>query len=299
MVKKQKASKVWRGRLAADLFRLLGKLPLRANRCLGGLLGYCLWWGQGKAVNTCQDNIARCFPELDPAAQRRLVKSSIIETTKTAFECTSVWSQPWERFSPLIRHIDGDELFSRAAPGQGILMLVPHLGNWEILGGYLVQKRGQAVYMYEPTGAPAMDTFMEEGRTRAGPELAPTSRAGVSQVLKHLKKGGLVAILPDQVPDRSSGAVVPFFGQRALTMTLVHKLVMRTGCQVIYGFAQRVPGGFHFHFKPSAAGLDKEDEQASLAAMNEDIERLVRLAPEQYQWEYKRFRRVDEMGDVR
>src|SRR5690625_2274592 len=124
-------------------------------------------------------------------------------------------------------------------------------------------------------------------------DMAPTNRRGVAQLLKALKRGEIVGILPDQVPEPGSGAeVAPFFGQPALTMTLVHNLIQRTGCSVLSVYAERVPGGFKMVVLPADQDIFNEQAASSVAALNRSVEACVRRVPEQYQWEYKRLRRL-------
>jgi len=299
MTDKRKINDIIRGKLSVAFMRTLGLLPLRVNRALGAIVGQLLWWSQGKAVETCLLNIAKCFPEKTLKAQRQLARQSMIETARTALESLSVWRQPYHRFHKYILKIEGAELIDRnfynhcekSTDHKGVLMLVPHLGSWEVMGGYLAEK-GDAMYMYEPTGTPEIDEFMKNGRSQCGATLVPTNRSGVSMMLKHLKRGGLAVILPDQVPDRNSGVVAPFFGNPALTMTLVQKMAQRTQCDVLMGTARRVPGGFHFIYHSPEVYLGTDYVNESVTAMNHEIEKIVRAAPEQYHGEYRRSRRV-------
>ncbi|MET5013232.1 hypothetical protein AAHH80_40045, partial [Burkholderia pseudomallei] len=57
--------------------------------------------------------------------------------------------------------------------------------------------------------------------------------AGVRQMLRALKKGETVGLLPDQVPPEGMGAWAPFFGRSAYTMTMAAKLVAQTRCAVV------------------------------------------------------------------
>jgi KDO2-lipid IV(A) lauroyltransferase len=86
--------------------------------------------------------------------------------------------------------------------------------------------------------------------------------------------------------------VVPFFGQPALTMTLVHSLIQRTGCTVVSAFAERVPAGFKLVILPADEGIYRDTAVESVTALNRSVEQCVRRVPSQYQWEYKRFRRL-------
>ncbi len=286
-----------RGKIGAVFLKTFGALPLLLNRSIGGFFGHCIWLGKGEAVQVAMKNIALCFPGKNSQEIQQLAKDSVIETAKTALEAPSIWRQSFNRYRDLVLMVEGGEFLKPSLVSdennKGVLLLAPHLGNWEIMGPYIAD-RVSSVYMYQPSGIAALDELIIKGRTQNGASLAPTNRKGVKMLLDQLKSGGLVTILPDQVPDDNGGEVAPFFGTPALTMTLVHKLAVRTQCKVIIGFAKRVSGGFHFIYKEVDPAISGEDTKKSLETMNKEIEALVMLAPEQYQWEYKRFKGIDD-----
>ncbi len=279
--------------VASMMMAIFGRLPIAINRIIGGMIGRLTWYFGSQAAQSSLKNIQDCFPDLDETRQRALAKASIICTAKTALEVTYVWSQPYKKIKHLI---SGNQQFTgiqgKLDQGVGVLLLVPHLGNWEILSSVLPQCFDFTA-MYQPTGIEKIDAFMIAGRTREGCKLAPTNRKGVSHVLKQLHAAKIVAILPDQVPDESGGELSPFFGKPALTMTLVHKLVQRTQCQVLMLFAKQVKSGFEMIIREPDPDIYDTDQAKSLAAMNRSVESCVLEAPEQYQWEYKRFKRAD------
>jgi KDO2-lipid IV(A) lauroyltransferase len=122
----------------------------------------------------------------------------------------------------------------------------------------------------------------------------PTNARGVSALLKHLRKGGITCILPDQVPDlnENSGVFAPFFNHSAYTMTLATQLSKKTNSYLFAATAKRISGGFEIKYsKPNDAIYDK-DSLIAVTAMNKLVEQCVREMPEQYQWEYKRFKRT-------
>jgi KDO2-lipid IV(A) lauroyltransferase len=116
----------------------------------------------------------------------------------------------------------------------------------------------------------------------------------VAALLKALKRSETVAILPDQQPSRSGGEFAPLFGVQALTMTLTHNLLNRSNAQAIFCCALRTADGWRLHFSPADQSIYQADQGESLAAMNAGVESIAALAPEQYQWEYKRFRAQPE-----
>ncbi len=113
---------------------------------------------------------------------------------------------------------------------------------------------------------------------------------GLRQLVRALRGGGLAAVLPDQVPVAGAGVVAPFFGHGAYTMALAGKLLARVDAEVVVATARRVPGGFSVRIDSVPAGIRDPDPAVSAAAMNRAAEDAVAAHPEQYQWEYKRYR---------
>jgi KDO2-lipid IV(A) lauroyltransferase len=108
-----------------------------------------------------------------------------------------------------------------------------------------------------------------------------------------LRSGEIAGILPDQDPGHGSGVFVPFFGILANTTTLIAKLVNRTRPAVLFIWAERLPAGagFRMHIvEPSSPQLYDDDVEIAVRAMNCELENLIRTAPQQYLWSYKRFR---------
>ena len=130
------------------------------------------------------------------------------------------------------------------------------------------------------------------GRTRFGARLAPATPGGLRTLVRDLSDGGIVGIMPDQDPRRGAGVFVPFFGVLANTTTLISRLAGLSGARVVLAFAERLPAGagFCLHFREASPAVYDADMLTSAAALNLDIERLVRDCPEQYLWSYKRFR---------
>ncbi|WP_101758673.1 lysophospholipid acyltransferase family protein [Oceanicoccus sp. KOV_DT_Chl] len=132
-----------------------------------------------------------------------------------------------------------------------------------------------------------------QARSCNGAKLAPTNTSGVKALLRALKNGETVGVLPDQTPITSGGDFAPFFGIPALTGTLSFNLIQRTGAKVVVAYAERVgPGaGFKVVFEAVADDIASADQLVSLTALNNAVEQCARKIPEQYQWEYKRFKK--------
>ena len=85
-------------------------------------------------------------------------------------------------------------------------------------------------------------------------------------------------------------------GQPCFTGTLASNMIRRTGALAVFGFAERVPGGFIVRYSLAEESIYDADTAISLAALNRGVEACVRQCVEQYQWEYKRFRVRPKQG---
>ncbi len=274
------------------LLRSLSLLPMSWLYALAHLARLVLWHTNSREKRITLLNIGHCFPDISEAKKQSLAKQSILETAFVAVEMMKLIFEKHEKLSARVSCIEGKELINQAIEkGHGVIILAPHLGSWEYLGVYLAE-HFNILNMYKPSDNKLMNQLVIRYRTQNGAGLAPTSKKGIVTVIKHLKNQGVTGILPDQVPDDPSSWVsAPFFGQNAPTMSLASSLCSKPNITAVAAFAKRVKGGkFEVIIKPVAEGIYSKDKLESVAALNKAVEDLVLLAPEQYQWEYKRFK---------
>ncbi len=277
--------------IVPHLFKCLSYLPLTAARGLGALVGCCMYAAKRRSYRVTLKNIKACFPQLTPDEAQAMTRKSLMETAKTAAEVGIIWRNSWTWLQSKIIEVEGEDLLhAELAKGRGLIALAPHLGNWEVIAPYLAS-HAPLTAMYQPVSIPAMDKLILTGRSKSNINMAPTNLKGVCMLLKALKQGHIVGILPDQLPKKEAGAeLAPFFGQEVLTMSLVHSLISRTQSPAIALFAKRIRGGFKVIVLPADHALYSEDTLTSLHGLNRSVENCVHLAPVQYQWEYNRFR---------
>ena len=132
---------------------------------------------------------------------------------------------------------------------------------------------------------------MEASRARPGLETAPTTLAGVRQMIKALRAGRSVGLLPDQVPPQGMGQWAPFFGRPAYTMTLAARLALQTGAKLILIWGERLPWGQGYRIHASELSTqDADDVEALVLQINQAMERLILSRPDQYLWGYARYK---------
>jgi len=251
-----------------------------------------------KGYFVTQRNIDVCFPNLAESERQALAKESIYQTACTMLEMGPMWLWPSARVTSLVKKVHNEHLLDNAiAEGKGVIILAPHIGNWELLNIYLATKMVMTA-MYKPRGLKGLDELIRKARERGGGDTAPANHRGVAKVRKVLKNGGATGILPDQVPDTEGYVMADFFGIPARTMTLLPALANKTGSAVIPSVAKRLPNGegFEIFFLDIDQTIYADDEKMAVDAMNRAVEACVEIAPSQYQWEYRRFRKGGPEG---
>lgn len=280
-----------KSKLVIGGLQLLAALPLGLLRLLGAAIGLGLWVLRSRERRVTEINLARCLPHLSLAERHRLARASLVDLGKTATEILKVWFGEPRRVLGTIRAIEGEQLLQRKlAAGGGVVLLAPHHGNWELLGMYLGRRYG-ITSMYLPSKNPSFDALVHRVRSRDGATLVPADGGGVRALLKALKQGRMIGVLPDQEPKQAGAEFAPFFDTPALTMTLVSNLLQRTNATAIMAYALRAPGGFKLVFREPDEGLGAAALDVSLAGLNRSVEQCALDQPEQYQWEYKRFKK--------
>ena len=284
--------------VALFIIRALGLMNLTVARAFGGLIGALVRLSNGRMYRVTKKNIDLCFPHYSPQQRAQLARASVNETGKTVAETGLAWGGTEEKFrrnEQQIVAVRNVHLFDKAlSDGKGLLLLTMHLGNWEWVSSYLPQ-RCDLMALYKMAKMPGLEQAMLKARGSSGIKMVAGNRDGVRKFVKHYQSQQTCLIVPDQEPAEKSGVWSEFFGIPALTPRFIHMLIRKNpeGC-VLNVYVKRVRGGFEIIFSEVEAGIYSEDLDTSAKAMNVGFEKCVLDAPEQYQWEYKRFKRNKE-----
>jgi KDO2-lipid IV(A) lauroyltransferase len=279
-------------RLILALLRLLSWLPLRLLHALAVPLAWMVCWMPWRGHAVVETNLTICFPELDSAQRKRLHRRHLTDMLRLVLESGAVWCWQSERLTQHVRQVDGWESVIRAAQkGRGVLLVGAHLGNWEIMPLW-VSLQSDFTALYKAPRQPEFDRAVTASRERFGARLVASGSPAMRRLLAGLRRGEIIGLLADQQPKQGEGVFVDFFGQAALTMTLVNRLARRTGCAVLFASAERLPGrGWHLRFEPAPEAIAGDDPARAMAAMHRWLEDEIRRDPAQYLWSYKRFSR--------
>lgn len=267
------------------LFRLLSHFPLWLLHALGWVLG---WVSFLLSPSYRQRLLANAAQAGYGFAQ---VGGAVAHAGRMTAELPRLWMG-----APVPFEWDGQAAVEAAyAKGKGVVFLTPHMGCFEVIAQALAaryaQDHGPLTVLFRPARQPWLAAVMDGARERPGLETAPTTLAGVRQMIKALRKGHAVGLLPDQVPPEGMGVWAPFFGRPAYTMTLAARLAQQTGAIPVLVWGERLPWGrgfkLRFHAMPEPLSSELE---AAVLQINQAMERLIRQDPSQYLWGYARYK---------
>ena len=267
------------------LFKILSFWPLWLLHALGWLMGWLAFIVSGVYRRRFLDNVR----------QAHLVARQWLPAVGGAGKLVSELPRLWLGHSVPVQWQGAHHVDTALAHGKGVVFLTPHGGCFEVAATAYAQRYGQhghpVTVLFRPPRQPWLAPLVIASRVRPGLNTAPTNLAGVKQLIKALKKGDCVAVLPDQVPPQGQGLWLPFFGKDAYTLTLAARLALQTGACVLLAWGQRLSWGrgYVVHVHPLAAALSA-DLPTATAQINQAMEQLIMQAPQQYLWGYARYK---------
>jgi len=274
--------------LVVWLFDLIAHLPLRMLHALGALLGWATYLLSGKYAARLRENLGYYNAGRHPSEFRKLLRASVVEAGKSLAELPWVWRRPLTEVVSKVHNCYGREYLDEALrSGRGVIVLTPHLSCFEIISLYVAAEL-PVTAMYSTPKRVWMDQMLRSGRQRGHMRLARADLGGVRTLLKALKRGEIIGLLPDQVPSQGEGEWADFFGRPAYTMTLVGRLLQATGARLLLSHAVRRPHGegYDIYFTP----MELQTGIPLTRQINSALEKIIRTRPAQYLWSYNRYK---------
>ncbi|MGH8465339.1 MAG: lysophospholipid acyltransferase, partial [Pseudomonas sp.] len=169
----------FKGALMVGALRLFAKLPWGAVQRVGAAIGWIMWKVPNSSRNVVRINLAKCFPEMDPAAREQLVGRTLMDIGKSFTESACAWIWPAQRSIALVREVEGLEVLQAAlASGKGVVGITSHLGNWEVLNHFYCSQCKPIIF-YRPPKLKAVDDLLREQRVQLGNRVAASTKEGI------------------------------------------------------------------------------------------------------------------------
>lgn len=279
----------WFGPILYCFAMLIGLLPMALLRRLGALFGAAAYRLDSRETRIARRNLTLIHPEIDDGTRENMTRALMRSMGQGLMETLAIWTRPRARVLRLVQQVHGEtHLQAALARGRGVLLAVPHYGNWELLIEFMAA-RGPFSLVYKASEKAGLECFLQKARSGVNVQLVPAEATAMRPLLRALQNGEVVGITPDQQPRKGGGEFIPFFGRPALTLSLIAKLAQRTGTPVLFAYTERRGDGFDVVFEAEEPALHDAALDIALTAMNRRVQAIAERDFRQYQWTYKRF----------
>lgn len=283
--------------LAASLGWLARRLPralrLRFGRYVGGL--FYRYDKKHRAVTI--ENIGIAYGAEKTMAERSaLALAAFRHFGAMFFELLTLGRVTKDKIYAFVE-FDGVDRYEEARdPGQGVILVTAHYGNWEIHAlahGFLFGPMNVVAREQENQ---YLNRRLEEVRMMSGNRVIYKSQA-LRQTYSLLKEGETVAIVIDQNVHLKDAIFVDFFGRKVATTPIAAWLALRTGAALIPAFSIPLPSGRYrlVYLEPlNCARYRDMPQDEAIQAITQELttiqERVIRAKPEYWLWMHRRFK---------
>ena len=273
----------------------LEALPWQRAAQLGAGIGSFGFRPLGIRRDVVESQLRASFPDMGDGEVLRISRASYAHLGRTAIETALLPSLGSSQILDLVSSLSGWDIVEEdTAAGRGIILVTGHLGNWELGGAYLAARGVKVGAIVRHMANPLFDQYLNRTRARLGVRVMYDDQA-VRQAPRTLREGFLVAFLADQGVLGLASTFVPFFGRLAKTPKGPAVFALRMDVPIVFGASVRQPDGrYHLAFERVEVvrtGDRERDTDDIVARYTSALERWVRIAPEQYLWQHRRWRR--------
>lgn len=274
------------------MFAVLGSAPPALCEPVGGALGR-LAYRVGWRRRVVESQIRQAFPGKDESWVRRTAIASYEHVGRESAAVAPIVRRGLDEVRRRLVVFEGrEEMEAAVARGRGVVVASAHFGNWEFAGSTLAASGWPVDAVMQRLGNRHLNRYVEHVRAKLGMGLI--DRVGAwDRLTESLAAGRVVAFVADQ-DARHRGVFVPFFGRPASTHKAPALLALRTGAPFFVGGVQRI-GAQRYHAwlvrLDPIQGLGTKEQVIDLTRRwLAEVERRVRLFPEQYFWHHKRWK---------
>jgi KDO2-lipid IV(A) lauroyltransferase len=236
---------------ASSLFRKIGEWMYKRN---------------GKSVDRLRSNLGRVFPEMSQSELDGLVRRGVLSYMRywmDAFRSPD-WSK--ERIISTVTVSNEHLLMDPITNRTGVVVSLPHAGNWDHAGSYFCSRGAQLVTVVEVLKPRALFEKFLAYRQAIGMEALPLDSRAFPTLMQRARDGKLIALVADR--DLSaSGIDVEFFGGVARMPAGPAIIAIRTGIPLVTAFVSYTESGIHVDLREIAIPIDGDEESRIKAAV--------------------------------
>ena len=284
-------------KVARAFLRFLEALPLPAFAafCEAVMLLVCAIDRKHRRI--ARINLRIAFPEMGDAEADRIIRSCYRQMGTSAAEFVHLPKMDAEYIREHFK-IEGAEHIRESLEGrnQPAMGMTGHFGNWELLSHVLGARTKPIAFIVRPLKSEILDRIVTERRECVG-NIVIRKADSAKEVMKILRRRIFVGILIDQNVDRNKGILVDFFTRKAYTTFGIARLALAMNAAIHPSFIFRDSARKFHHllrFGPPIAidpAAPREEEVARVTRRcNEELEKAIREAPDQWMWFHRRWK---------
>ena len=221
-----------------------------------------------------------------------LVKRSVKQSIRSYYETLFCLSRSQKKLNQSIFKVENRFLYSQINRDSGLIFLSAHNRSVDLLLNQLtIQENVTAIF--KPIKIKAFNDFVRKNRQKSGSNVFETNFTGVKELFSALKRGEAVAMAADQVPAKNMGVYEEFFGRKVYTTNLIPSLHVKTKAPIVSVAIHSDNLTNKLYIRYGSKSTYKEKPQYNAKAMNDEIEKIININPEDYNWEYKRFKKQE------
>ena len=288
--------------LVEAVFLTAGGIPLPVAVFFGRALGWFLAHVLRFRRRVVAAQIAASFPEWTPEQCRRTVDAFYRHLGLLFVEMVRLPRTPPRFLLDNVVFHGREHAEAALAKGKGALMLAGHFGSWELsLAAGTPHRYNIGIVFKEIKGA--LGQYAIDRVRGAHGVLGIPRRNSIFQILRQLRKNGMIGFVLDQNVTADEGVFVEFFGRQACTMPGLAVIAQRTGAPVVPVVFYRDPDlrRHHIEFLPEVPwaevpGDPDETLRLNTARYTKILEEFVRRRPDQWMWLHKRWKTQPSPG---
>ena len=275
------------------IIKILEAIPYKGLFYIGKVLAFLLLTLPNKHKKISKANLELVFPHKTSLQINTILRDSLFHSIMNMLEAGLVWGkQDYKKKPGFINVKNFSKIETALSSNKGVLLFTPHIGNIEIIINFLGQHTDCTIPYTQPKNKD-LDKIITNSRNKSGVKMVDINVSGIKEMLSALNNKKLVAVASDQVPKKGAGIISKFFNSEIYSMSLLPKLQQRTGCVAHLMYCERKENGkgFVIHFDGK---IDLSSNiQDGVDKMNNEFEKCIMKLPEQYSWEYKKFKRTE------
>ena len=264
-------------KLAFLVFDMVFKfIPLRILKFLG-------------PFKITKKNLSIAFPELNDHELDLLAKESYKETLKSFYETLYAWSRSNKKIIYQTKKIKNRFLFNASEQNNGLIVFALHNRSIDFMLRWISSQRSHTS-LYKKIKLRPINNFVKKLREEENCKMVETGIGGVKSILTALEKNKMTCMASDQVPARGLGVYAKFFDHDCYSFSLAPNLARKSKKPILLSYLSYDKDiGHVMNFKKPSKEIYSE---SGVQVMNNEMEKVIRISPSEYSWEYKKFRRL-------